>query len=457
MFKKLLSVLVLLLPIIAFSQQAPIEIKVGSSPTFVYGYYDFNVHDFKIEIITLGKDSNFNRIEDPDDEKPAWYRLSYQKLLTGNLEPDLMQNFNFATIPFPTRVYINEFTKELLVPDTNSTVSKFNLATGEFEENFNAKTNEQLDDGADIRAIYKSNEFLLVSFSNFEDKNYINVINTSTKEIVVSNIPAPLGCQQIFINNDKLYILGEGLLGSDNSELWIYSLNDVLSSNEVEPLKKIKLGDTGNHLSKISNSLIAVTCNFSHKVQLIDLNQHEIIKEIELPTQGFNGPRETQPFGENLIATTAFDGNLYFHNLDGTQISKITLGNNLEGLYTFVSTNPMFKLELAVVASPFNDDYSPNNSVFILLNFLSTEDNFSNSQVKIFPTPASNKLFVDLSNSVAKFNTLRILDLTGNVLYQTELNESNLFEIPLNNFSSGTYFISLLGSEISVIPFIVNN
>lgn len=66
-------------------------------------------------------------------------------------------------------------------------------------------------------------------------------------------------------------------------------------------------------------------------------------------------------------------------------------------------------------------------------------------RIKIYPNPATDKLFIELNNNI-KFSSFEIVDLNGKVTLKNEL-QGNL--IPVTNLPSGIYFLRLINNSES--------
>lgn len=440
----------------------PLQVRVGKSPTFTYGYYDLFSHDFRLEFFTIGYDANFNKKEEPGDEKPGWYRLSYSKITTGNTNPEKVRDFPFASVSFPTRIAIDNGSGFVFVPDTNLKIARYKLSDGTFVDNFFAIDSNASINGFSITALSHYNKFLFISirYSGALDtiyKDFVNVINLETKKIITT-IPAPLMVQQTLVANNKLFVLGEGNFGENTSKISVYDISNLENANVTHLGLINDIGNTGNHISLSSQNKLLVTVNGSHTIHIINTESLQIERTIQLPTTGYDGPRETQPLGENTIITTAYDGKLYLHNIDGSYLSSINLGNKLEGLFTYVSPNPNIKFDIVVVTSPFKADYSPNDITYIMVNFTSVGEE-NPLKAYLYPNPANSFIHLNIDNPINTPSKLEIIDNFGNIVrtYSYSLLGTEIL-LSVDEIPSGAYFARIVSGEGRyVIPFVVTH
>jgi len=73
------------------------------------------------------------------------------------------------------------------------------------------------------------------------------------------------------------------------------------------------------------------------------------------------------------------------------------------------------------------------------------------SDIYIYPNPAHDKLYIDLSKSVTDLKSIQILDLNGKSvrMINTEGQKENI-ELPINDFTKGVYIIRLISGNESV-------
>jgi phosphodiesterase/alkaline phosphatase D-like protein len=81
-------------------------------------------------------------------------------------------------------------------------------------------------------------------------------------------------------------------------------------------------------------------------------------------------------------------------------------------------------------------------------NIISAVDDFKilNDLVKVYPNPATDKIQIEVNAKYygEKIQQIRIIDITGKVLYAKVFNGNiTSFEIPTNHFSNATYFLSV--------------
>lgn len=92
-----------------------------------------------------------------------------------------------------------------------------------------------------------------------------------------------------------------------------------------------------------------------------------------------------------------------------------------------------------------NGDIDDNNKT------ISEQTNQSEKEIKVYPNPANNELFVEYHLEKEQKGMLEIFDLVGNrIVEQNLINSSNLIKISLNDFNSGFYFYKIIidGKEI---------
>ncbi|MCX7879583.1 MAG: T9SS type A sorting domain-containing protein [Ignavibacteria bacterium] len=455
----LLTLLIIISSLSVFGQgTAPTQITVGKTPTFVTGFYDFQKHDYFIYVISLGYDQDFNRKEDPGDEKPAIYYTSYTQVLAGKFTANKLIDLPFGTLPFPTRIAFDNVQKTIFTPGPNNTIEKYSLQSGEKLKTYEPFKNLTLPADIYISSIYYKNNKLFISVvsETSEDMHQLFIYDENSESLIFDTKTEPYPIQSLVIGN-HLFILCSGLSNSNNSKLWIYSIN--FNPFEMLFLKELDLGDTGNHLSSFNDSLLVITMNGTHQVHLVDLANLNIVRTIQFPTTDWNGPRESVEFRKSAIVTTAYDGNLYIHSLDGNLLSKVNLGNKLEGIFAYSFESQMINFNFAIVTSPFLANYQPNDKVIAFLNFSNVDNSVANKISYAFPNPSIDYIKIKIQDEQADINSIEIVDMMGNIVakYTFTIFGSEIM-LPTNELPNGTHFARIISNSkiIDVVPFVVN-
>jgi hypothetical protein len=89
---------------------------------------------------------------------------------------------------------------------------------------------------------------------------------------------------------------------------------------------------------------------------------------------------------------------------------------------------------------------------FIQPVILSVDDSFLNSQVKIYPNPATDKIYLDLGKLQNNLTNINIFNSMGQSI-RTETNMDN--EIDLSNLPYGQYFIELQFGDNRLIKIVI--
>lgn len=78
---------------------------------------------------------------------------------------------------------------------------------------------------------------------------------------------------------------------------------------------------------------------------------------------------------------------------------------------------------------------------------------FSFSDIKLYPNPAKNFISIDLGKTVGSFSRMTITDISGNIVYTSDLNSESIQSINIETLADGIYFIQLTGDENHVVRF----
>lgn len=405
------------------------------------------IHDEKnqkINIFCLGYDANFNGTKDDGDESPSWWqaKLLEQNDPTGKIleDPRLIKEFEFGSFQFPFRPGYNY--PNLYLSSLNE-IQIFDITNGEKNITNLPKISAS--------ALTFDNDLLLISHRpSFTDPGFVYVFDLNKNQFI-DTLNAGVNVQKTaFYGQNKIIVLNEGDFGAANSSIQIFKSN----GNKYELEKNIITGDVSNHFEIFDNILIT-TNNNSHDLTLIDLNQNEIIKKIKLPTQGFNGPRESIYSSKlNQIITSTYNGVVYIHNLNGDLIDSIETEANPEGILLIDRPIP-----LLFVANEFmKDTYEPNSSFQVFSS--KTLSKFESSEVKPFLCFNSTSNLIEIRNIDFQNENLafQIYNSLGELIHKEQVLNSEKFSIDLNKFNSanGCYFIVIQNNHIHYsFPFIL--
>jgi len=76
------------------------------------------------------------------------------------------------------------------------------------------------------------------------------------------------------------------------------------------------------------------------------------------------------------------------------------------------------------------------------------EDIMSVNSVRLYPNPAHNMIFVDMTNRSENFKLIHLMDVNGKVLQSVNIQQGQaIYEIPLTNLSKGIYLVQLRGED----------
>lgn len=111
--------------------------------------------------------------------------------------------------------------------------------------------------------------------------------------------------------SDKLLVLCEGLWGLDNSTISLIDNGEVTNCWFQKNNSKMHLGDTGNDIIMVNDTLIAVSVNWSNIIQYMYPDGRAITATENIPNN-----RRLATDGENYLYCTSYADNGYVAKID---------------------------------------------------------------------------------------------------------------------------------------------
>lgn len=415
---------------------------VGKQPVgFIYD--DINK---TINIFCMGYDQNFDGSKDDGDFSPSWWQASLYD--PNNPEGKIIENpyfvreFEFGSFQFPFRP---GYSYPIIYYSSNNKIETYNIGNNEkFTNNLPEISSS---------ALTANKNYLLISHSpSFTDPGFVYIFDL-TKNQFVDTLKAGVNVQRAFFYGDnKIIVLNEGNYGANNSNIQIFKKSNDKYESEIT----ITTGDATNHTSIIDDILIA-TNNGSHDLTIIDLTKNEILKKIKLPTEGFNGPRETIYSPTlNQIITSTYNGKIYVHNFEGDLLETIETEGNPEGLLLIESPVP-----LLFVANEFiKESYEPNSSFQILSNMVLSKDEISNTKPEFIINSFTNAIEINNTDFHNKNLSIMIFNSLGKLIHKEQkLHRGNKISMDLSpmNLANGSYFLIIQDAfKTYSFPFILS-
>jgi hypothetical protein len=384
------------------------EVEVGAQPMAVFTNDKIEYFD----VFCLGNDADYDGEEDEGEEAPSWWRVykpgipvkhNDGELLQGDVEK--LRDFEFAWLGMagsPFRPVVDYENNILFIIQKNK-IKSYDLHSGEIINDSIASFN--------ANAVSRSSRYLFVSLPAPTDgDNYIAVYDIA-KDSTVQMIQAYHNVQQTIPfeldGNDYLAAICEGAYGVDNdSELLIFRADD---NGEYRKHREIVLGNSANYMEYNQHThKLAIIMNGDHKLIVFDILDMEIEKEIELPTSGYDGPRECA-FGEyppDELYITSYSGKNFIVDLDDDTVKEFDALGKSEGITAW-------RWGLAWAIQLKKGTYEPSNKVAVMLKYQGVDPNGRPGNLDIYPNPASESFTVKSGESFSGTAVLCIYDALG--------------------------------------------
>ncbi|MBU3677247.1 MAG: T9SS type A sorting domain-containing protein, partial [Chitinophagaceae bacterium] len=116
-----------------------------------------------------------------------------------------------------------------------------------------------------------------------------------------------------------------------------------------------------------------------------------------------------------------------------------------------LSPNTTYQIRIRTVCTPgttFSANSLFSDTVVVSTNALPNlfESGFTEMPVRVYPNPTSNLLQIDYTSATSAPVQIILRDMTGRILYETEMNSligENNNEIDMSSLSNGLYWLTL--------------
>jgi len=245
----------------------------------------------------------------------------------------------------------------------------------------------------------------------------------------------------------------------ENPDSW-GTMNNTTASSGIFTATKATPGSPGTAYLKLTSQTIA-------KSVVNGIAVSGALDSISLqPISGF-------PFNQRPQSFTGKWQHMIFRSSQGSVSAILTLWNNNTNQRDTIATVVKTLSGMAMSWAPFTFNFTyqsdsfPDSCIIVLkasganpsqedylwvdnLAFAGTVAGIQSSRetiknIKLFPNPASNQLFVDLQDLNYKGHKMIISDMTGAVIIEKNLNEST-FKLNTSNLSNGLYIFKIVNS-----------
>lgn len=256
-----------------------------------------------------------------------------------------------------------------------------------------------------------------------------------------------------FIINDKLYIIGGRI--ADNStinEVWEFNFTtSIWTQKNNLPFAGMWRGaafsiDTIGYVCYGMNN--TVSGSFNHLIYQYNhiTDNWTIVPNIVLPARNYIGCAVTNNKaclygGQDSMNVVTNDIKL-FNPIDTsltTYLGLPTIGR--KGAMTFVLYD-VFYITTGLDATQNRIKETWKNDAFVGFKEL---DDYSN--LKIYPNPSDEKIYVDLSNR--NITSIKLINQLGQIVFEQKV-ENQILEINISQYTNGIYYLSIQSRDLSM-------
>jgi hypothetical protein len=142
------------------------------------------------------------------------------------------------------------------------------------------------------------------------------------------------------------------------------------------------------------------------------------------------------------LADYRFTNNAQDYIVTAWQWVDLTSLGNVDSLKFTLSSSDVGTYGMNTPAYFCMDNFTTANSAVSV-----DEINLDNTFYSIYPNPATDIVNIDVSKLLDKNVFLNVTDITGKVVYSQKSATSNIISIDLNEYSSGIYFVTIVGDN----------
>ncbi len=419
------------------------EIQVGTQPMAIITDEANQCY----HVFCNGQDINWDGIQDEGDETQSWWKIPF---LPENFDPgaaikaEKVRDFDFMRMVFPFRPGYNAEEGIVYLSDISGATKAYNTSNGELINDLNLPTDLSSTDGL--------NNFIFGTSTTAEGDGILEIIDGVGGLIESYEVNKNPFMTLAFEYNGKIHIVvaSYGDYNSDDSAVEIFIEDNV---GFTLAAKFEHLGNTLNYLTFFEGKIAAVS-NGSHKIDIIDLESLTIEKSINLPTTGYDGPREcVYSKAHELLFVSAYDGNIYSVNPEtGEVLTAVEAGCKTEGM---AFQSPKYVLGTAIMEK---GAYTYMDKIIVYeVKYTSVDDN--NYNYSVYPLPAINAITIQFNEDIISADNLVVYTQNGGKvnINNSSINANKLNLELANSISNGLYIVSFTSNGVEYkVPFVVN-
>ncbi|WP_310559996.1 thiol protease/hemagglutinin PrtT [Flavobacterium sp.] len=219
----------------------------------------------------------------------------------------------------------------------------------------------------------------------------------------------------------------------------VYEDNDTFVKSYSLPLTFS--GNTATVNTVGSNAHIGTDVDY-YKLQLPNGYNYTIIPRLQDSYSSDDGKTYTL----DALFSYSTDGITWSEAYDDVIPGNITKNN---GGTIYLKTAPYFQGNAG--------SYLLNLNIARTVALGINQNEFANS-IKVYPIPATDFVTINTNNFVGKLNTIDLVNIQGQKIFTYDIdNKSNIFNLPVSNFSEGTYFLQFhTANEIATKKIIIS-
>jgi len=299
------------------------------------------------------------------------------------------------------------------------------------------------------------NQILVTCGTTYALGSYFQAYNKQNLQLIYRNTTVSNATQGIKVLNDSAYLAINGFWGTAQN----LGVMDLKAQKEKH---EINLDSTG-----LNPYDVEIEPSTKTVLTLNDLNfSNSTVTKYNAPSSTF--VNTSLNLTSSCTGSAYYANNFYFQAGDTNIIGvystiynkvfdSIKIGKAIYGLgydsadgYLYVGQTDYFSFGNVFIYDLFGKtigsfpvDVAPGNFAFDVRQTTGIAENHFSINMEVYPNPTNSELHIKFTDATNETATLRLADVLGRNVYQSQVNTGSPATISLGSFSKGVYFLTV--------------